>query len=369
MPEYDDPSTADGLDQGRLAAVALMVLGSLSALVALVWALGHFWDLSHREPEPARLTEYLQVVALLLASWGFAALLWGAAEILRQLIDARDQAAMGGNTPRPANTDPRGDKTMHLLSELVHLTREVRDINLLSDDERAARLRNESADLVQQLEQMVPTLLREHNLAEAHQRLQRARERFPGLPVWDQLAGQVEQARQKFETHDVDAATREVDELASLGAWDRALDTVRTLRQRHPNSEKVETLARRVAAARDQATSEERSKLMSQAQEATNRRDWEAALRIVESFIVRFQNSPETLELRQQLPTLRANAEIIRRQRMEGDIKELIRKHQFAEALEIANELVARYPDSPQAVALREQLPRLQQKATEAAAS
>jgi len=52
---------------------------------------------------------------------------------------------------------------------------------------------------------------------------------------------------------------------------------------------------------------------MSQAQDATHRRDWPRALELVETLISHFPGSAEAQELRQQLPTLQANLEIQKR--------------------------------------------------------
>jgi outer membrane protein assembly factor BamD (BamD/ComL family) len=104
---------------------------------------------------------------------------------------------------------------------------------------------------------------------------------------------------------------------------------------------------------------------MSRAQDATTRREWREALQAVETVIARFPDSAEAHDLRLQLPTLRANVEIQARHEMETTIRDLIRDQRFSEALRIARELIARYPDSPQAAVLREQLHRLEQRAAE----
>ncbi len=45
-------------------------------------------------------------------------------------------------------------------------------------------------------------------------------------------------------------------------------------------------------------------------------------------------------------------------------LRTLLKEHRVADAMRISNELIAQYPDSPQAHALREQiLPRLEQRA------
>lgn len=372
MADYEEPNAPQGLNAGRLAAAAMALGAALLAVVTTVWALVRFWEISHsRQPTAG---DVVAAAALMLAGWALSLLLWGMAEILRRLDEVLEALRTGTGVAPPASTpltararplELRPDQQAHMLEELVHLTREVRDIGLLSESERSARLQHEAGELVKQLETDVPALLREHKLQEASDLVQRARRRFPALPNWDAWAEQVEQARAKLEAHDVALAAREVDDLTALGAWDRVTEVVRRVRHRHPASEQVVELERRVALARERATAEERARLMSQAQDATSRRDWPRALELVETLLARFPGSPEAQELRQQAPTLKANVEIHTRQVMEADIRNLVKQQRFAEALRIANELIDRYPDSPQATALRDQLPRLQQKAAE----
>lgn len=362
-----DVDAQQRLNPGRSAAAAMVVVGGLLAIVAVVWAVSRFWDIS-RVPEP-RVSEFLGVAALLLAAWAFAALLWGAAELLRRVEDLLESIPVGGvvegvveSAPRPREV-AAAEPQSALLEELVRLTREVRDIELLSDEERAMRLRTEADELARQLEVDVPNLLREHRWVEAQRRVREARVRFPAMPNWDALEQQVEEARSTVEARDIDAVTREVKDLAALGAWDRAAQALSDLQRRHPSSPRVTELAKRIATGRAQAAAEERARLMARAQEATNNHDWTAALERVQLVLERYPDSPEAVELRQQLPTLRANVEIQARQRMEAEIRDLIKEHRFNEALRIAEMLIEQYPDSPQAGVLRDQLPRLREKA------
>ena len=375
MAEYEESNGTEGLSAWKLAAAALIVGGSLLAVVTTVWALARFLELSGQSEPPPAPSDFLAAAVILLLCWGLGLLLWGAAEVLRRLGELHETllrnpsvlpgADIARQPPRSRVAEPRAEQQARLLEELVELTREVRDIGLLSEPERARRLQSEAADLAQQLEHEVPALLCQHKWQEAQRLVRRASQRFPSLHNWSALEQQVEHARAKFEAHDLDVATREVHDLTALGAWDQAAEVVRDLRQRHPGSDKVTKLNRRVAIGRDKATAEERARLMSQAQEATDRHDWTEALRLVETLVARFPASLEARELRQQVPMLRGNVEIHIRQEMETAIRELIKEQQYAEALRVANKLIERYPDSPQAGVLRDQLPRLHQKAEE----
>ena len=109
----------------------------------------------------------------------------------------------------------------------------------------------------------------------------------------------------------------------------------------------------------------ERARLMSRAQSATDQHNWREALRWVEQVLGKYPHSAEAHDLRLQLPTLKLNAEIQARQQMEADIRDLIHAQKFGEALRVARQLLNDYPDSPQAQVLREQMPRLEQRAAE----
>jgi hypothetical protein len=371
MADYE---AQDGLNKARFAAAAMVVGAGLLAFLAALWALAALWSFAGqpaaaRGPDAGNFVGITWIFVRLFIAWAVALLLWGAAEVLRRITDLIEAVGSGfgavaagrGGFARARTGDD--DQHTQLLDELVHLTRELRDIELLSPTERAQRLQAEASELVQLLEREVPALLREHNLQEAQLRVRRARQRFPALPNWDALEQQVEQARTKFEAHDIATATREVDDLTALGAWERALGVVQHLRQRHPNSEKVAELNRRIGLGREKATAEERAKLMSQAQAATNAKQWTEALRLVESLLAKFPGSPEAQELRTQAPVLKDNVEIQIRQELETRIRELIKEQRLSEARKIAHDLITRYPDSPQAHVLREQiLPKLEQR-------
>jgi outer membrane protein assembly factor BamD (BamD/ComL family) len=213
------------------------------------------------------------------------------------------------------------------------------------------------------LQQDVPTLLREHNWQEAQARVQRARVRYPSVTVWEALLNQIEQARAKFEQHDVETAEREVNDLVALSAWDRALNVVREVQRRHPDSERAAVLARRVQEGVDRAAAEERGRLMKEAQAATDKHEWVVALRLVERVMEKYPTSPEAHDLRLQLPTLKVNVEIQTRQRTESEIRLLVKQHRYVEAVRMAQDLIEQYPGSPQAKVLQSQLPKLQEMA------
>jgi tetratricopeptide (TPR) repeat protein len=93
---------------------------------------------------------------------------------------------------------------------------------------------------------------------------------------------------------------------------------------------------------------------------AAEARQWGAALQAAEDLIAQFPNHARAAKLATELPTLRQNAEIERRQRLEQQLHALVRAGRFAEALSLAQEIIDAYPQSLQAAACRALLPRLE---------
>ena len=371
MEEIEERTEPAPLNRTRLIGGALDVGGAMLAIAALAWAVLRFWQIFGAEAVSA--VDAAQTVVLTLLGLGAAAFFFSAGEAIRKLEDlsellrgsssASDSEA--GSVAFASDQEHAGHAVAErqTMLELVELMREVRDISLLSDEQRSARVAAQADDLSRRLQRDVPELLRQHKWFAAFKSVRAARERFPTLEVWDELAKQIQAVRGQVESRDIEAATRQVNELTALSAWDRAQDVARDLLERHPKADGAIEIARRVRLQRDKAEAELRARLMAQAQSSTDKHEWPDALNATRSLIERFPNSAEAEALREQLPILEANAEVKSRQLMETNIRELVTRRRYEEAVRLARQLIARYPNSPQALVLHDQLPRLEEKA------
>ncbi len=369
MADYNDYNERNGLSRSRWVEAWLEYGGWVVIGTTLVWGITALVQISQAEETSARIV--LATLAKMFGGVWAGVALWGLGIVIRRLVAIQHAGEQAAASHREWATGRRGsaaaDKRLESsddLNELTVLMREVRDISLLNEEQRSLRLQAQGKAVLSLLQREVPVLLREHNWIEARNRVQEARERFPSFSEWDALEQRIEQMRAQVEARDIEAAERQIEDLTSLGAWDRVAEVMNELLERHPDAPRVNELAQGLRADRNKAEAEQRARLMAQAQEASNSREWKAALTAATSLIQRFPKSPETQALRMQLPTLQENAEIQIRQQMESEIRDLIKEHRFDEALRITQELLQQYPDSPQASVLREQLPRLEEKAT-----
>lgn len=368
MADYVDDG-GGGLRRASVVTALLEVGGWIVMVAALLWGVYRIVSAAQAAGPTAGLD---WVTPLVLMVFGIAggAMMLGLAEMIRRLdlVHGAAEATAEASTRSGPVTPASGfqDAGNPQLEELTLLLREVRDISLLSEEQRRLRLEAQGRAALQIAQREVPVLLREHNWIEARNRVQGARERFPSFPEWDELEKQIESMRLQVEMHDVEAAERQIHDLSALGAWDRVAEVVKELLERHPDSERANELAHNVRQQRSKVEAEQRARLMSQAQDASNRRDWNTALQLANTIVQRYPKSPEAQALRLQLPTLRENAEIKTRQTLENEFRQLIKDQRFNEALRIAQEVLDQYPNSKQATFLREQMPKLEARAVDA---
>lgn len=347
----------------RVSAGVLRLIAVLLAATAALWAGVRMIEIGAAAGSTGRAAAFLATCSWLIAALGGSAAMWAVAAITSTLADLSEAGPPTAGEDAPVSPSAEAEPAQADLREVVALLREVRDISLLTERQRGSRAEALTRETVRRLSEDVPALLREHRWEDARQKIRSARMRFPGVAAWDELESQVEKARAQVEAHDLELATRDVENLLAIGAAERARDVVRDLIHRHPMSPALAELARRVQVSED---SRGAARLMAEAQMAADRRDWVEALSLANALIRRFPQAPEADALRDQLATLRDNAEIQTRKRMEAEIREATRAQRFDEALQIARGLIERYPHSPQAAALRQQLPRLEERAAAA---
>jgi len=243
---------------------------------------------------------------------------------------------------------------------IQRILEEVRDNVLLTEEERRTKRQRlvamERRERAAQIQQAVEA----GRFQDARAVLLELERRIGGDEETRKLAEYIEAAAGKAEAEDVAAATKQVEDLMSLTSWDRAMQVAEDLIDRHPNSLPAKQLLARIQREKQVHQQEHRNRLYVEIQRHTSRREWQQALAIARQLIAAYPESIEAESLRTQLDTLTKNAEIEHRRELETKYKGLIEERNFAEALALAREVIATYPESPQARVMREQIPHLE---------
>ncbi len=163
----------------------------------------------------------------------------------------------------------------------------------------------------------------------------------------------------------LDAARARVDDLMALSNWDQALAIAANFAEEHEDDADAQWLRQRVQREFDIYREGSVRRLYEQIKDELERKHYRRALSIARRLLDKFPDHRKAQKIRQQLPTILENAEIEERQEEEQRIQSYIKAKRFADAVELGEALLAKYPTSPQAESLEDMLPRLRQLAIE----
>jgi tetratricopeptide (TPR) repeat protein len=249
--------------------------------------------------------------------------------------------------------------------EIVQVLHDIRDNTLLSDEEKLQKKQRLDETDYHQVAELIRALLAEGDFVRARDVAGAFEARRPTDERAREWVLQVESSREQREAQDVSSISKQVEDLLSISAWQRARDVARQLQERHPDSQEARQLMVRIEREYYLFQEEQRRRMYAEVQRFVTRKRWEEALAAARTFVERFGGSAEAEAVLVQIPTLQNNAEIEHRQQLEARIMEFARHGRYIEAAELARRLIDTYPDSPQADALRAQLSRLDQLAND----
>jgi len=104
-----------------------------------------------------------------------------------------------------------------------------------------------------------------------------------------------------------------------------------------------------------------RDSLYREVQRHAEARRWREALEAAHRFIDAFPQSVDADAVRAMLPTIEGNARIEEVRAIRDRIRDLIERRRYAEAVEVAEDVIARFPETRAAEELCRQLDRLRE--------
>jgi len=378
-----DPPPARSQKRATRTARTLAVLAGFVFVISVITAVVPRLVASIDRPHIATVEVVSEIAGRVAVGVALAGTLLGLASALRLLrqiknaltrlerFEYENKAAAG--TPDPAQTtsrdsDSSAQKATLQLHEMLLMLRDIRDNSLLSEEERRDKKSRVASDEVRHAQQLIRGLVDEGSFAQARQMAEEMARKYPENPTAAQLPADVEAERGKRERADIRECAKQVSDLISISAWDRARAVAQQLVERHPEAVEARQIAERIERDHDLFQAEQRRRMYAEIQRYVSRRRWREALAAATTFMERFPNSDESAMLKAQSETLADNAEIETRQEMEAEITDLARHGRYIEAADFARRLIARFPDSPQAEVLRQQLPRLDELANDPSA-
>jgi outer membrane protein assembly factor BamD (BamD/ComL family) len=366
--------------------IPFLTLRILAALI-VVAALGAFIAQAHALPDPASIA-LLGPLGYLASAVGIAAVLWelssrsettstpspstsatnslSQAQLVELAFKVEELTAavnrvkqqLESTTP---GTTPASAPSPDVLNALQRLFEELRDLSLLTDDqrrERAQQLREQrkAAEL-----QSVGELIQDRHWNQATAAIADLEQQWPGDPDVLALRQSLNAGLSAEERETITTAAAQIETEMSLSHWTAALSAAQDLAHRFPANDRATKLLHRVEREKHIYTETAVNRLFEEIRHNIDRRIWRRALTHTQELLSKFPDHPKTDLIRKQSRTIQDNAEIEERQEQEKHIRQLIQSRRFREAIDLSEELLRRFPLSPQAQAIQKILPRIKQ--------
>jgi tetratricopeptide (TPR) repeat protein len=336
--------------------------------------------------------------AYLMGGFGLGAILWGVAAMLsrrpeapRQLYSSIEEVTSAiaelqatvqsvgmlrsSDADQPASAAPPsqaagGDAGLgSVAGRMIELLEEIREISLMDETQRQARL----AQLMERrkragLEQL-SRLIADKRWADAEAAVTSLAKQFPSDADVVRARAEFEQKRDEAERTLIAETRQKIDGLIAVSSWDEAVAVMSAFLKMFPGSVEGQLLYDRVSRERTLFVDSTTQRLYEEIRSDSERRNWKRALATARRLVEKFPDHPTAQKVRDQLDTLRENAEVQERKETEQQIQQLIRSRRYEEAIPLAEEFLVKYPTAKQAATIQELLPKLREKVNQATAA
>jgi hypothetical protein len=270
--------------------------------------------------------------------------------------------------PTPAEGDPAGSSPVveEHLAAMIKLLEEMKELSMLDENQRQTRrqqiVNRRKASRLDEVDKLIA----EHSWQQADALLHLLDSLTPGDADVQSRRSRMDDARNAQLAFDWEQLSRQVEDQMALGRFNEALAQCDAFRQNYPAHQPGTDLADRVRREAEVYIDRAVTRAFEEIRTAVDARQWRSALMGTQRFLERFPDHPRSDKIRQQVRVIQKNAEVEERQEQEEQITQLIKSRRYGEALAVAEDLLARFPESPQAGRMAELLPRLREKAAEA---
>lgn len=346
-----------------LQIMAGITLVLVPVAILLVWMrLYAVWNLT--QLEGVALTVVVAVGGFLwaMALWGLSLqIIYSYTIAINARLAERRQQDREAPQPRQAEPTaaPGGSR------EMVQLLREIEENTLLADPDKARKRARVAEARRQQMQTEIRQLIEATKWPEARQRIEDFRAEYPESDEVPALRKRLEAAIKEHQELDVQTTSEQIRSFMSLGLWEKARQAARQLVEKYPTHAEAQKMENVVRLEEEVSKKEDRLRLYKEIEHLVARKHYRDAKRTAQMLLERYAESAEAASLRGQMDELVRNADIETRREMESQITEFIKLERHREAYDAARTLVAMYPDSPQAAAIKPQLEAMKERAEE----
>lgn len=357
------------LPDPTVLVTVLLALAMICALLGVAGAVAAV--LSALPGRSLQTTDVVLALASLAGGGGLAGALWALAWLCRrqyfQALQERNLldrlASLGSPQPPAPTAAPASPPPQANDDELLRQLREL-NINLLLDPvqrqlKRQFLVERHALSLAVRLEEAIQA----EDLSQAQTLLEELVGISPDNPRLAELRPRFEQLSRQQRQRQLEEARRRVADVMAVGDFAQAQVLAQRLLEKQPDWPEARQLLEHVRRERQLYLGEQRSRMVRLVEREAADRHWRSALQAAREMISAFPDSAEAQSIRERLETLSENAALEEARELRDQIRGLFERHQYPQALELARDLVARFPTTAAAEDLRRQMGRLEELA------
>jgi len=362
-------------EQSELLVTSLNVMAGISAAIGTLAAAGALSQAALRRALDLELI--LLCAGWLVAGWAIGCVLWAISWIVR-LLGSR--AGDGGGPSAESTRLPRLDELASLtvgetakqesarrggalLQRIADELVELREDLSLSPEQRVARADERRREQLAQGLDEIRSAIAAGQFVLAEERLDHLAKTMPEAPDLASARNALADARGAAEAQKLARTRATVGELMSMAAFDEAVAEADDLARQLPDSTQATDLLERVRREADTFASQQRQKLYLQVARATEMHHWRAALAAARQLALTYPGSAEAGEVIAKMDVLAENSRIEEVRDRRDRIADLLQRRRYRLAVELAEDVVAHFPDTQAAKELAGQMDRLRKLA------
>ncbi len=246
-----------------------------------------------------------------------------------------------------------------LLTELKELNANM----LLTTVQREAKRHHQQWQIAERLAAEAEQALAKEDFDATEQLLEQLIREVPDDPRYEQLNRRLTYARGKIESEEVRADTERVEQLIAAGAHEEAEKLAAELLARHPSATQAIALLDRIRRQHEVHVTEERRRLYEEVEQHAQVRNWREALVAARRLLDAHPDCAEADAVGTRLATLENNAQLEEARELRDEIRNLLENKEYVKALNVANDLIRRFPETQAAIELGEQIEKLKELA------
>ncbi len=349
-----------------IASAALVILGLIGGLTALVRSASWLWAV-------ISLVGSCCVAGVLLAlAWlcrrghqqeqaegkMVSALERIAGELQAAPVRHVEQGAGDRGAEEVSETSP-ADRAEAMLAQLRELNANL----MLTDAQRLKKARDLAERRANRLTEQAEEAISAGDLAGAEDILGNLTRLEPDSPDVPALRERIKQACDESESHDASEAGRQVENLMAASDFAGARAVAEAMLGKHPDSIHAVDMLARVSREAEAFATEQQGQMYRKIEKAASARHWHSALAAARKFLDAWPDSIKADAVRAQLSTIADNARIEEVRILRDQIRDMITRRRFGEAVEMAQDVIERFPETAAANELTLQMARLQERA------